>query len=104
MSSPGDVITYTITFTNPGTDDVREIEIIDPISAEVDLVLGAFGPGLDITWVRGGVPVYLTADPSDADEAMLMPDGTLHVLLSRRAPFVLGSGKAGEIVYRVRIR
>jgi uncharacterized repeat protein (TIGR01451 family) len=101
---PGDVITYTISFINPGADGVQEIEIIDPVSADVDLVTDAFGPGQDINWVRDGAPVYLTADPADADEAMLSPDGTLRIVLSRQAPFVLGSGEEGQIIYQVRIR
>jgi uncharacterized repeat protein (TIGR01451 family) len=102
---PGDVMTYTITFSNPGVEAVKEIEIIDPVSPSVAIVRDAFGPGRDIEWVRDGVSVYLTADPGDSDEAMLeMPDGLLHVVLSRQAPYVLEGGASGRIVYRVRIR
>lgn len=103
-ASPGDIITYTITFTNPGAEDVQEIEIIDPVPGEVDLVTDAFGPGQDITWMRGGVPVYLTADPADTDEAMLGADGTLRIILSRQAPYILAGGGQGRIIYQVRIR
>jgi uncharacterized repeat protein (TIGR01451 family) len=102
---PGDTMTYTITFSNPGIEGVREIEIVDPLSASVELVRDAFGAGMDIEWVKNGVPEYLTADPGDADEAMLeTADGTLRVILSRRAPFTLESGATGRITYRVRIR
>ncbi len=102
---PGEVITYTITFTNPGIEDVREIEIIDPVSASVDLVTGAYGPGNDVAWTRGGTTVYLTADPSDADEALYDSSSrTLRVILSRQVPFALGSGETSSIEYRVRIR
>ncbi|MGD1047964.1 MAG: hypothetical protein ABR899_04340, partial [Candidatus Krumholzibacteriaceae bacterium] len=102
---PGDVLTYTITFSNPGVRGVKEIEIIDPLSPSVDIVRDAFGTGRDIEWLRGGTPVYLTADPLDADEAMLeSADGRLHVILSRRTPFTLDSGATGQIIYRVRIR
>jgi len=105
QARPGDVMTYTITFSNPGVQAVKEIEIIDPISASVDVVKNAFGSGRDIEWLRNGVPVYLTVDPADADEAMLeMPDGRLHVILSRQAPYLLESGSSGSITYRVRIR
>ena len=103
-ASPGDTITYTITFSNPGADDVREIEISDPVPLEVDLITGAFGPGQDITWMRDGAPVYLTADPADADEAMLGADGTLRIILSRQAPYTLAPGDQGQIIYRVRIQ
>ena len=102
---PGDVVTYTIIYSNPGAEDVVEIEIIDPVSAAVDLVTEAFGPGSDIEWVRGGSSVYLTADPLDSDEAMFDPaSGTLRVQLSRQAPFSLAPGAEGRIVYRVRVR
>ncbi|HVO76687.1 MAG TPA: hypothetical protein VMT60_01755, partial [Candidatus Bathyarchaeia archaeon] len=105
QARPGDELTYTITFSNPGVQGVREIEIIDPLSPSVDIVRDAFGAGRDIEWIRGGSPVYLTADPLDADEAMLeSADGKLHIILSRRTPFTLASGASGQIVYRVRIR
>ena len=105
QARPGDVMTYSIAFSNPGIQAVREIEIIDPLSPSVDLVAGAFGPGRDIEWLKDGTPVYLTADPLDADEAMLEgSEGRLRVILSRRAPFTLESGAAGRISYRVRIR
>jgi uncharacterized repeat protein (TIGR01451 family) len=102
---PGDVVTYTIIFSNPGTDDVMQIEITDPVSPDVDLVTGSFGPGADIEWVRGGSSVYLTADPADADEALYDPStGVLRVILSRQAPYSLAPGEEGRIIYRVRIR
>ena len=105
QAHPGDTMTYSIVFFNPGAEGVREIEIIDPLSPTVDLVTGSFGPGKDIEWLKDGTPVYLTADPLDADEAMFVAaDGTLHVILSRRAPFTLESGATGSIVYRVKIR
>jgi uncharacterized repeat protein (TIGR01451 family) len=102
---PGDTLTYTITFSNPGAQGVREIEIIDPLSNAVEMVRDAFGAGRDVAWMKGGTAVYLTADPLDADEAMLeQPEGGLHVVFSRRAPFTLESGAAGAVIYRVRIR
>ncbi|MFA4948931.1 MAG: hypothetical protein WC674_10560, partial [Candidatus Krumholzibacteriia bacterium] len=105
QARPGDVMTYSITFSNPGIQAVREIEIIDPLSPAVEIVRDAFGPGRDIEWLKDGSPVYLTADPLDPDEAMLeMPDGRLHVILSRISPFTLESGATGRISYRVRIR
>ncbi len=104
-AQPGGVITYTIIFSNPGTENVQEIEIIDPTPAEVDIVLDAFGPGQDIAWVNGAVTTYLTAEPADADEAMyIAATRTLHVLLSRQAPFALAPGEEGRIIYMVRIR
>ncbi|MDD4856525.1 MAG: NEW3 domain-containing protein [Candidatus Krumholzibacteria bacterium] len=104
-ASPGDELIYTITFANPGVQAVQEIEIIDPLSPSVEFVPDAFGSGRDVEWIVGGSPVYLTADPGDADEAMLdSAGGRLRVVLSRRAPFTLESGASGQIVYRVRIR
>jgi len=105
QARPGDVMTYSIAFSNPGIQAVREIEIIDPLSPAVAIVKDAFGPGRDVEWLKNGVVEYLTADPLDADEAMLEgSEGRLRVILSRRAPFTLESGAAGRISYRVRIR
>lgn len=102
---PGDVITYTIEFANPGLVDVQEIEIADPLPPEVDLLMDAFGPGLEVEWVRGGSPVFLSADAADADEARYDPaTRTLTVILSRRTPFALAPGESGRIVYRAVIR
>jgi len=102
---PGDTVTYTIVFSNPGIEGVREIEITDPVSESVELVTGGFGPGRDIAWISGSGTVYLTADPDDADEAMYDPsERLLRIVLSRQIPFVLESGEKGRIVYMVRIR
>lgn len=104
-AQPGDVITYTIVFSNPGTESVQEIEIIDFLPPEVDIVIGAFGPGRDIAWIAGAVTTYLTADPTDPDEALYSSAvRSLQIVLSRQAPFVLGSGEEGRIIYRVSIR
>ena len=102
-AAPGDLLTYTISFSNPGTEGVTDIQIIDPVSASVELVTDAFGPGQDIIWVRGGVNVYLTADPADADEAEYSA-GTLSVELSKQAPYTLESGMTDQIIYQVRIK
>jgi uncharacterized repeat protein (TIGR01451 family) len=105
QACPGDVITYTIRFMNPGVEGVQEIEIIDPIAEQVDFVTDAFGAGNDVAWVNGGATVYLTADPTDPDEALLeMPGRRLRIVLSRQNPFVLESGAEGSIIYKVRIR
>ncbi len=102
---PGDVMTYTIVFRNPGLEAVQEIEIIDPLPAAVEIVRDVFGPGNDIEWIRDGVAVYLTADPGDPDEAMYeSADERLRVVLSRRTPYLLESGASGAVTYRVRVR
>ncbi len=102
---PGDIVTYTITYFNPGTEDVMEIEIVDPISSDVDLVLDAFGAGNDISWTTGAGTVYLTADPADADEAFFNSGtGVLQVIFSRQVPYTLSAGETGVLEYQVRIR
>jgi len=102
---PGDIVTYTIVYSNPGTEDVVEIELIDPVPLEVELVLDAYGAGSDIAWTTGGTTVYLTADPSDADEALFdSGTGVLQVIFSRQVPFTLSAGETGVLEYQVRIR
>lgn len=102
---PGDVMTYTILFSNPGIEAVLEIEISDPIAETIEIVPDAFGPGRDIEWMRDGTPVYLTADPGDEDEAAFDPaERLLRIALSRRTPYALESGAAGSVTYRARVR
>ena len=105
QARPGDTVTYTIVFSNPGIEGVREIEITDPVSEAVELVTDGFGPGQDIAWISGSGTVYLTADPADADEAMYdSSEKLLRIVLSRQSPFTLESGEKGRIIYMVRIR
>lgn len=102
---PGETVTYSVTLTNPGTEGITGIVVVDPVSPLVELVTGAFGAGNDIAWTTGGSTAYFTADPGDADEALYDPaGGILRIVLSRQAPFVLGSGETGRLEYRVRIR
>jgi uncharacterized repeat protein (TIGR01451 family) len=102
---PGDIVTYTIVYTNPSLEDVVEIELVDPLPLELELVLDAYGAGSDIAWTRGGTTVFLTADPSDADEALFdSGTGVLQVIFSRQAPYTLSSGETGFIQYMVRVR
>ena len=90
---------------NPGVEDAVEIEIIDPVPPEVELVLDAYGAGSDIAWTRGGTTVYLTADSTDADEALFdAGTGILQVIFSRQAPYTLSAGETGSLEYQVRIR
>ncbi|MBD3423865.1 MAG: DUF11 domain-containing protein, partial [Candidatus Latescibacteria bacterium] len=103
QARPGELVTYTISFSNPGVEGITEIEIIDPVSDAVELVTGAYGPGREVIWMRGGVPVYLSADPADPDEAAYS-GGTLRVELSRQSPYTLESGMEDQIIYQVRIR
>ncbi len=102
---PGDIITYTIDFSNPGTEGIMDIEVVDAISPLVELILDAYGPGNDIEWTIGGAPVYLTADPGDADEGLYdAGSGTLRVIFSRQAPVTLEAGESGSVVYQARVR
>ncbi|HER44069.1 MAG TPA: DUF11 domain-containing protein, partial [Candidatus Eisenbacteria bacterium] len=102
---PGEVVTYTLTYSNPSSADIVEIEIVDPVPPEMELVLGAYGAGSDISWTTGAGTVYLTADPADADEALFDPGtGILQVILSRQAPYTLSAGESGVIEFQVRIR
>jgi uncharacterized repeat protein (TIGR01451 family) len=103
---PGELITYTIRPFNAGTDSLANVVLIDPVSSWVDVEPNAFGPGLDVRWEPPvGPPVFLTFDPSDADEAeFTTADRTLRIILSKNSPFLLAPGTAGVVTYRVRVR
>ncbi|MFQ5510228.1 MAG: hypothetical protein ACE5EO_00110 [Candidatus Krumholzibacteriia bacterium] len=102
-AQPGEVVTYTISFFNPGVDSVQNVTILDPISPYVDPVPGAFGPGQDVEWVRGGFPTqYLTLDPSDGDECEYsVNERLLRLLFSKNGPFFLLPGQSGALSYKV---
>ncbi len=105
-AAPGDVVTYTISFTNSGADSLQNIVISDLMSPFVDPMPDAFGPGQDVEWVRGGFPTfYLTLDPADGDECEY-DAGTrlLQVLFSKNSPFFLPPGAGGTINYKVIVR
>ncbi len=104
-AQPGEVVTYTLTYSNPSAAPIIEIEIVDPVPPEMELVLDAYGAGSDISWTTGAGTVYLTADPADADEALFDPGtGVLQVILSRQAPYMLSTGESGVIEFQVRVR
>jgi uncharacterized repeat protein (TIGR01451 family) len=102
---PGDVVTYSLTYSNASATDIVEIEIVDPVPLEMELVLDSYGAGSDISWTTTAGTVYLTADSTDADEALFdSGTGVLQVILSRQAPYILSSGESGVIEFQVRIR
>lgn len=96
-AAPGEVLTYTITFTNAGTDSVQNIQIVDPISSYVDPVPDAFGPGMDVEWRPDGSSVqYLTLDPGDADECEYrVSDRMIRLVLSKEFPVLPAAGRNG---------
>jgi uncharacterized repeat protein (TIGR01451 family) len=104
-AQPGDLITYSITFSNTGTDSVQSLSILDPISPWVDLEADAFGPGLDLEWQRAGSPpTYLTFSSADADECEYSPaERLLRVLFSKNGAFYVAPGETGRLTYRVRV-
>ncbi|MBP2680335.1 MAG: hypothetical protein H6Q78_198, partial [Candidatus Krumholzibacteriota bacterium] len=105
-AAPGTVLTYTISFTNTGIDSVQNVTLLDPVSAHVDPVAGAFGPGMDVEWRRNGsTVVYLTLDPSDGDECEYSAaDRVLRLFFSRNSPYRLEPGEGGELSYRVIVK
>ena len=105
-AAPGDVITYTVTFRNLGADSLADVALFDPVSAWLDPVPGAFGPGRDVEWIDGsGAPVYLTFDPADADACSWNgAERLLRLDFSRTGPYFLAPGGSGVIRYRARVR
>jgi uncharacterized repeat protein (TIGR01451 family) len=105
-AAPGEVLTYTITYTNTGVDSVQNILILDPVSVYVDLLTGTFGPGMDVEWRKdGSTVVYLTLAPDDGDECDYSEnEHLLRLSLSKNTPYLLEPGENGEFTYRVIVK
>jgi uncharacterized repeat protein (TIGR01451 family) len=105
-AAPGDLITYTVRLFNAGIDSLANVTLIDPVSPWVDVEPDGFGAGLDARWdPPAGAPVFLTFDPSDADECEYTgADRTLRVILSKNVLFYLAPGESCVVTYRVRVR
>lgn len=105
-ATPGEIITYSISFFNAGTDSIQSIVLYDPLSPFVEPFPDGFGPGLDLEWrPAGSAPVYLTFDAADGDECDYNPsERLLRLVLSRNLPFYLAPGESGSFTYLVRVR
>lgn len=89
-----------------GTDSLQNLILLDPVSAFLDLEVDGFGAGRDLEWTPdGGPPVYLTFDPTDADECEYSTvERLLRLVLSKNTPFYLAPGGTGALRYRVRVK
>jgi uncharacterized repeat protein (TIGR01451 family) len=105
-ASPGDVVTYSVSFFNAGTDSLQNMVVIDAVSPFVDPMPDAFGPGLDVEWQRQGMgPQYLTLNPADADECEFTTvDRVVRLFFSKNTPYFLQPGEQGTLTYRVVVR
>lgn len=71
---PGEVLVYTITYTNTGKGEARDALIVDPIPEGTDYMLGsAGGEGADVTCSIDGGKSY-AKEPCMRE--VKMPDGT----------------------------
>lgn len=105
-AAPGEVLTYSISFFNAGSDSVQNIVLMDPVSPYVDPLSDAFGPGMDVEWqLPGAGPQYLTLTPADGDECEYTPgDRVLRLLFSKNTPFYLRPGDQGTLTYKVVVK
>jgi len=105
-AAPGEIVTYTVSFTNTGVDSVQNVLVFDPVSVYVDPVADAFGPGMDVEWHKDGATVvYLTLDPTDGDECDFSgSDRLLRLTFSKNTPYYLGPGETGELTYKVLVK
>lgn len=65
---PGDVLQYTVVVTNTGDGALAQVDVTDPLPAEVALTGAATGPG-GVTFTSGGVVGDTAVDFSVADLA-----------------------------------
>ena len=61
ITKPGDVIQYTLTATNSGTEQAHDVEIVDPIPKQTEFIPNsAVGMGMTISYsIDGGLSYQL---------------------------------------------
>jgi uncharacterized repeat protein (TIGR01451 family) len=60
---PGDIVIYTVTFSNTGSEPAENVVITNPVPRHMEYVEGtAFGPGADISFSIDGGQSWGTPD------------------------------------------
>jgi uncharacterized repeat protein (TIGR01451 family) len=66
---PGEIVYYTITFTNVSDESAENVVITNPIAADLVYVEGsAFGPGTDMQFSVDGGETFANRDELDVTE------------------------------------
>ena len=70
---PGDIVIYTVSFSNTGNEPAENVVITNPVPRHMEYVEGtAFGPGADITFSIDGGQSWGTPD----ELVVTAPDGS----------------------------
>jgi uncharacterized repeat protein (TIGR01451 family) len=105
---PSDVIVYTITYANNGTDAADNVVITDPIPAEMAYVGGsAFGAGADLVGSADGGLSWgplngLTFTGADGQTRPARPDEITHLRWTLRNP--VPPGGRGFVRFKAAVR
>ena len=103
---PGDVVIYTVTYTNVADESVENVVITNPIAAQLQYIdNSAFSPGADVAFsVDGGetfAPLGELVVERDGENVPAAPADLTHIRWSLRA--ALDPGAQGFARFRARL-
>jgi uncharacterized repeat protein (TIGR01451 family) len=107
-ASPGDVIVYTVTYANNGTDPADNVVITDPLPAEMAYIGGsAFGAGTELVasadgGLSWGAPDALTLADADGTTRPARPDEITHLRWTLRN--AVPAGGRGFVRFKASVR
>jgi len=105
---PGDVVTYTITYTNTGDDAVKEVIVTNPVPPEVEYIeKSASGKDSVMTFsIDGGntydVPTKLEVKDKDGKTRRAKASEYTNIKWTLKGS--LAPGKGGSVAYRAKIK
>jgi uncharacterized repeat protein (TIGR01451 family) len=92
-ATPGDTITYTVSYSNPGNGNATYVFILESIPANTDYISGsAQGSNMTITYSHNNGSSY------DSDDTAPVTD------ISFQLSGILTPGSSGQIQYKVKVK
>ncbi len=104
---PGDVVRYTLHYTNGGRSEARDAVIVDPVPTGSTYIAGsAEGNGAEITFSMDGkqfgAPAHLKYRPKEGDAMTVKPEMYTHVRWKLTRP--IPPGGDGTVSFSVKVK
>lgn len=110
-ANPGDVVVYTITYSNPGNGPILDAVIVNPVPEGVSYIADtAEGKGADITcsidkgrtWQKPPVMIDFKKPDGSLEKKPASPDMYTHIKWAIKKP--VAPGQSGEVSFKVTVK